>query len=83
MEMVNWIRGELDPEEACGVNCQTAAMELSLHGREIFEQSTKLIKQACVASILKQPIILTYGEYVEFFNTSYGQMMAPNPELRV
>jgi len=83
MEMVNWIRGELDPEEACGVNCQTSAMELSLHGREIFEKSTKLIKQACVANIVKQPIILTYGEYVEFFNTSYGQMMAPNPELRV
>lgn len=75
MEMINWIRGELDTEEACCTNCQTSAMELSLHGREVFEQSTKMIKRACIDSMNRQPIILTYNEYVETFENSYGQMM--------
>lgn len=75
MEMVNWIRGELDVEEACCTNCQTSAMELSLHGRDVFEKSTKLIKNACLMSMTRQPIILTYQEYVETFENSYGQMM--------
>lgn len=75
MEMVNWIRGELDPEDACCVNCQTSAMELSLHGRKIFEDSTKLIKQACLKRMVKQPMILTYDEYIEQFENSYGRMM--------
>ena len=82
MEMVNWIRGELDPEEACCVNCQTSAMELSLHGREVFEKCTKMIKRACLTHMLRQPMILTYEEYVEFFEYSYGQIMENlNPEL--
>lgn len=84
MEMINWVRGELDPEEACGVNCQTSAMELSLHGRDVFEKSTKMIKRACLTHMIRQPMILTYDEYVEFFSNSYGQLMEnPNPELRV
>lgn len=82
MEMVNWIRGELDPEEACCTNCQTSAMELSLHGREVFEASTKLIKRACLTNMNRQPMILTYNEYMETFESSYGQIMEnPNLEL--
>ena len=83
MEMVNWIRGELDPEEACCTNCQTSAMELSLHGKEVFEHSTKLIKSACLTHMTRQPMILTYNEYIETFENSYGQLMEnPNLELR-
>ena len=83
MEMVNWIRGELDPEEACCINCQTSAMELSLHGRDVFENSTKMIKRACLSSMTRQPMILTYEEYIETFENSYGQLMEnSNLELR-
>lgn len=83
MEMVNWIRGELDPEEACCINCQTSAMELSLHGRNVFENSTKMIKRACLSSMTRQPMILTYEEYIETFENSYGQLMEnSNLELR-
>lgn len=80
MEMINWIRGELDPVEACIVNCQTSAMELSLHGQDIFEQSVSLIKRATIKKLQTQPQILTYYEYVEIFETSYG-MSAPQENL--
>lgn len=83
MEMVNWIRGELDPEEACCTNCQTSAMELSLHGKEVFTCSTKMIKSACLTHMIRQPMILTYDEYIETFENSYGQLMENlNLELR-
>jgi hypothetical protein len=82
MEMVNWIRGELDVEEACATNCQTSAMELSLHGREVFNKSVALIKKACLQSMQTQPQILTYAEYISKFEESYGMMMEnPNLEL--
>lgn len=75
MEMVNWIRGELDVEEACAVNCQTSAMELSLHGREVFERSVDLIRRACIECMNRQPQLLTYDEYAMKFSESYGMMM--------
>lgn len=84
MEMVNWIRGELDIEEACATNCQTSAMELSLHGREVFNTSVALIKKACLETMQNQPQILTYHEYILKFEESYGMMMEnPNLELGV
>lgn len=75
MEMVNWIRGEIDVEEACSVNCQTSAMELSLHGKEVFEESVGKIRRACLKKMIAQPQILTYEEYVLRFEESYGMNM--------
>lgn len=75
MEMVNWIRGELDVEEACAVNCQTSAMELSLHGEEVFEKSVALIRAACLKKMKNQPRLLTYHENIMKFEESYGMLL--------
>lgn len=75
LEMINWIRGEMDQEESTSVNMETSAFELSLHGREIFDKYTLLYKRAS-REFTERPLILTYEEYRLEEALKYGQLAA-------
>nr|QUS52717.1 hypothetical protein 1 [Mute swan feces associated picorna-like virus 16] len=59
LEMVYWVRGELDHDELCISNCENAYLELSLHSPEVFELWTQRIAKACRKQNL-YPTLHTY-----------------------
>jgi len=77
-EMCNWIRGEIDVNEACCVNVETACREIALHGRKIFDEVVPFIEKVCKQTLKTQPQILTYFEYIRVYQTTYGELN-PNP----
>ena len=62
LEMVNWVRGDLDLEEKTCENMETAAFELSLHPDEVFDKWITKFKIAG-STMEKQPQLLTLFEY--------------------
>lgn len=46
LEMVNWVRSSLDDIEQCKLNCETSIFELSLHGKEVYQEWAPKIAQA-------------------------------------
>jgi hypothetical protein len=47
LEMVYWVRGDLDHEELCVTNCENAFVELCLHDKNTFALWSKRIYVAC------------------------------------
>lgn len=62
LEMVNWVRGDLDNEEKTRENMETAAEELSLHPDCVFNEWISKFKTAG-ATMSTQPQLLTLFEY--------------------
>jgi len=75
LEMTNWVRGDFDHEERTIENMETSAFELSLHGREVFEQWIGKYKQAA-RGFQKRPLFLTYDEYRFVEAKKYGRLAA-------
>lgn len=75
LEMVNWVRGDFDNEERTVENMETSAFELSLHGREIFDQWIGKYKQAA-RGLQTRPLFLTYDEYRFVEAKKYGRLAA-------
>jgi hypothetical protein len=62
LEMINWVRGDLDIEDKTCENMQTAAFELSLHSDEVFKKWIPKF-QVAGATMQQQPQLLTLYEY--------------------
>jgi len=75
LEMTNWVKGDFDHEERTIENMETSAFELSLHGREIFEQWIGKYKQAA-RGFQMRPLFLTYDEYRFVEAKKYGRLAA-------
>jgi len=75
LEMTNWVKGDFDHEERTIENMETSAFELSLHGREIFEQWIEKYKQAA-RGFQMRPLFLTYDEYRFVEAKKYGRLAA-------
>jgi hypothetical protein len=60
LEMVYWVRGDLEHEELCVTNCETAFVELALHDKTVFDLWTKRIANAC-RSVNLYPTLHTYS----------------------
>uniref|UniRef100_A0A8J9WWK4 Polyprotein n=1 Tax=viral metagenome TaxID=1070528 RepID=A0A8J9WWK4_9ZZZZ len=75
LEMTNWVKGDFDHEERTVENMETSAFELSLHGREIFEQWIGKYKQAA-RGFQTRPLFLTYDEYRFVEAKKYGRLAA-------
>lgn len=73
LEMTNWIRGELDQESSTSENLETSAFELSLHGREIFDEWIGKYKIAC-RGFSECPKFLTFDEYRLSEAVKYGRL---------
>jgi hypothetical protein len=73
LEMMNWIRGDLDQEESTRQNIETACFELHLHGKEVFDHWMPKVRRACV-SMSRLPLFRTYGEYREMEMDKYGKL---------
>jgi hypothetical protein len=75
LEMMNWVRGNFDVESCTTENVQTAAYELSLHGRRVFDEWAPRMKEA-TRHFAVRPIILTYDEYRTVEAVKYGRLTA-------
>ncbi|APG78588.1 hypothetical protein 1 [Wenzhou picorna-like virus 26] len=75
LEMTNWVKGDFDHEERTVENMETSAFELSLHGRETFDQWIEKYKQAA-RSFRTRPLFLTYDEYRFVEAKKYGRLAA-------
>lgn len=75
LEMINWIRGDQDVEEKTIANMETSAFELSLHGKNVFEQWINLYRRAS-ADFFRRPLFLTFYEYRTVEAQKYGQIAA-------
>jgi len=73
LEMVNWIRGELDAEEATRLNLEASAFELSLHGKEIFDKWIVEYKKAS-RYFEERPEFLTHFQYRYEDMVKYGMI---------
>jgi hypothetical protein len=62
LEMMNWIRGDVDQLDRTVENVETAMFELSLHPDEIFELISARARKAC-SHLAHRPQILTLFEY--------------------
>lgn len=71
LEMVNWIRGELDAEEATRLNLEASAFELSLHGKEVFEEWIVKYKSAS-KYFEERPMFLSHFQYRYEEMVKYG-----------
>jgi hypothetical protein len=73
LEMTNWIRGELDQEASTVENLETSAFELSIHGKEIFDEwIPKYVKASRLFA--ERPKFLTYAEYRYSEAVKYGRL---------
>lgn len=75
LEMINWVRGDFDREERTVENMETSAFELSLHGREVFENWIGKYKQVA-RGFQTRPLFLTYDEYRFVEAKKYGRLAA-------
>jgi hypothetical protein len=73
LEMINWIRGDLDTEEATATNMEASAFELSLHGEEVFDKWISKYKDAS-RDFFQRPFFFTYSEYREVEAVKYGRL---------
>lgn len=71
LEMVNWIRGELDAEEATRLNLEASAFELSLHGKEVFEEWIQKYRNAS-RYFEERPMFLSHFQYRYEEMVKYG-----------
>lgn len=62
IEMVYWVRGDLDQDELCISNCENAYLELSMHDKETFSLWTQRIYNACRKQNL-HPTLHTYDSF--------------------
>lgn len=62
LEMMSWVRGNLDIDELTISNVETACRELSLHDEEIFDRYVAIIKRVCYGVGLF-PTIHSYHNY--------------------
>jgi hypothetical protein len=75
LEMVNWIRGDLDQEQSTIDNIETSSFELSLHGKETFDYWTRKYMTA-TKNFRVRPQILSYDEYRRVEAVKYGRLTA-------
>jgi hypothetical protein len=75
LEMVNWVRSELDMEDRTRENIETSAFELSLHDEEVFTKWTNIYKKVS-RNFSVRPRILTYQEYRAIELVKYGYIDA-------
>lgn len=73
LEMMNWVRGDLDQELSTLENVETACFELHLHGREVFDYWMPRVRAAC-SSFSIFPAFRTYREYREMELDKYGKL---------
>jgi len=73
LEMLNWVRGELDVEEGTRLNLETSAFELSLHGKDVFDEWIGKYRQAS-HYFEQRPIFLTHFQYRYEDMVKYGMM---------
>jgi hypothetical protein len=71
LEMVNWIRGELDAEEATKLNLEASAFELSLHGKEVFDEWIPKYRSAS-KYFAERPMFLSHFQYRYEEMVKYG-----------
>ena len=63
LELVSWVRGDLDPDSRCADNVEIAYKELSLHGREIFEFWAPRLEALCNQYLQNPPVLYAFEEY--------------------
>jgi len=62
LEMVYWVRGDLEHDSLCVSNCDNAFVELCLHDRELFALWSVRIASACRQKDLF-PVLHTYDNF--------------------
>lgn len=75
LEIPNWIRQCVDYDEATTSNIEGAVFELSVHGKEVFDEWVPKLVAAAKAKGLS-PQILTFYEYRVTELEKYGQITA-------
>jgi len=73
LEMINWVRGDFDIESKTVENMETSAFELSLHGREVFNEWIEKYKNVSRQFEIR-PMFLTYDEYRVQEAYKYGRL---------
>lgn len=64
LEIPQWVRGDEDHVLRCVENCETAFKELSIYGKEFFEEwSAKIFKACRNANMTVLPELLSYEDY--------------------
>lgn len=74
-EMINWTRNTIDPDEILKSNIETAARELTLHGRSEYNEFRSKIRSIQNKFKIK-PQILSYEEYLYDFKNSPEELFA-------
>jgi len=62
LEMAQWVRGHASLHQLCATTLETAAYELSLHGREVFEEWIPRMRKAAKCLNVR-PVLMTYDVY--------------------
>jgi hypothetical protein len=65
LEMINWVRKDLDQVESTKVNCETAIMELAMHSEQVFNHYEPLIRKTFYDKTGLQLSVQTYQSYWE------------------
>lgn len=75
LEMIYWVKGDLDHDELCLTNCETAFRELSLHEKSIYLLWTKRIMRAARSQNL-YPTLYSYEhtQHLTSLSDIYGKM---------
>jgi hypothetical protein len=60
LEMINWVRKDLDQVESTKINCENAIMELAMHPRAVFDKWTPQIEKAFYD---KTGVVLNHNSY--------------------
>jgi hypothetical protein len=65
LEMINWVRKDLDQIESTKINCETAIMELAMHDEQVFAHYEPLIRKTFYDKTGLQLSVQTYRQYWE------------------
>jgi len=65
LEMINWVRKDLDQVESTKINCENAIMELAMHPPEVFDKWTREIGKAFYD---KTGVVLNHNTYNGYWN---------------
>lgn len=72
LEMMNWIRGDDEPDYCTVTNMETSAFELALHGRTVFEEWIPKYR-AAARDLTCQSCLMTYDQYANCELKAKGQ----------
>lgn len=71
LEMGQWVHGDIDQRALCMSNVREALKELTLHGREVYEENAPKFRNACKAANL--PVYVgDYDEAVDEWKAQVG-----------